>query len=859
MASSKYIKSKSNYVLRSQHQVTKHGTVFERDFMTISGSDGMSPNEEQFYRSSNFKFAVRPGINENRKQYNDDWITADTSCLKNQTISKDSQIILNPDYGSISDFAYYGSAVNLVKSSIVDIALRFPAELYFTSEKSDIPGFTDYYVISNDYGIDIYTESVDDSVENKLRYMAVSYIDYWSYKTGNIPDECVCDITIDKLDNKCDGIIAYVYITVATINGNPLRPKIIVYKQGPDVYYLYNNKDEFGYDIDVRDYHLRPKNDVVDAFYDSIDDFERVLLNRDSVPKYTATFNTPYETEKGFFTYKRKYTWPSTYGWNPDLTGLGYETYVNDLIQLAEFYDEYNTNNLWRSMTHEAVKNLDWTFTRVNGDNTEEIETIDSSKVEPILKIWGRQYDDIKRYIDNIPKSLNVTLDKKNNVPDYFLDDVLNLSGWETTSLVLDDDITTPSLYAGGVLTGYNSIDANNEFLRRLKVFSSYLLSLKGTRDGLVSTLGLFGFEEGTDYDIEEKILIASSPTGTYPNFADVKSENKKKYNYVASDDIDGLYGLPLARVEDTSDENEDNGYVIPWYDRDKKYDGDLYFQSKGGWGKHDCEVINENEVCQYDDTVINIKTVESVEDLFELGRYVVKTGDICYVKDIINQYGGEEGHTNYFYLKDDEYANEPVVDQNGWINVRQEDMNDTTSEIGFKIAYLRSIVNNNQGNNPHTGEGEYDGGKEYVDDILNPFKMAYDGDNLIDTSVVDDIKFSGTTEDDNFRVWRFSLDDEVWIPNKTYSGYEPETRTSLFNPENNSDKYDEPASYSLLNLKNVEITFKYKVPSALTDAEKKEKYVREYVDFVKNKVLFYLKQMIPATTVFGYSFVEQQ
>lgn len=858
MAASKYIKSKSNYVLRNQHQVTKHGTVFERDFMTISGSEGMSPNEEQFYRSSNFKFAVRPGVNENRKQYNDDWITAGTACLKNQTISKDSQIILNPDYESITDFAYYGSSVNLVKSALVNIALRFPAELYFTSETSNIPGFTNYYVISNDYGIDIYTEHPDNDVENKLRYLSVSYSDYWSYKTGSIPDECICEITIHPTGNICDGVIAYVDITVAVVNGNPIRPRITVYKQGSDIYYLYNNKDAGGYDIDAIGYHIQPKKSIVDAFYNSIDDFEKVLLNRDSVPKYTATFNTPYETENGFFTYKRKYTWPSTYGWNPDLTGLGYETYVNELIELAEFYDEYNTNNLWRSMTHEAIKNLDWTFTRVNGDNTEEFDVIDNSKVEPILKIWARQYDDIKRYIDNIPKSLNVTLDKKNNVPDYFLDDVLNLSGWETTSLVLDDDVTTPSLYAGGVLTGYNSIDASNEFMRRLKVFSPYLLSVKGTREGLVSILGMFGLEEGTDYDIVENILIASSPTGAYPSFADVKNENKKKYNYVASEDVDGLYGLPLARVEDVSDYDEDNGYVIPWYDRDKKYDGELYFQSKGGWGKHNCKLINEKEVCQYDDTVVSIKTVESVNDLFQLGRYVVKTGDICYVKDIMNQYGEEEGHTNYFYLKNDEYANEPVVDQNGWINVKQEDLDDATSEIGYKIAYLISITNNNQGNNPHAGEGRYDDGAEYIEDILSPFRMASEADNLINTGVVDDFKFSGKTENDNFRVWRFGFDNRL-IASKHYVYDEPDTRGSFFSPEVGYDKYSEPASYSVLNLKNVLITFKYKVPSALSDAEKREKYIEEFVDFVKNKILFYLKQMMPATTIFGYEFVEQE
>ena len=882
MAASKFIKSRSNYVLRNQHQVTKHGTVFERDFMTISGSDGMSPDEEQFYRSSNFKFAVRSGLNENRKQYNDDWITADTSCVKNDTISKDSQIILNPDYESISDFAYYGSSVNLVKSAIVDIAMRFPAELYFTNEKSNIPGFEDYYIVSNDYGIDIYTKQVDEDVENKLRYMSLSYGDYWSYKTGTIPDECICDIYITRLDNNCNGVIAYSDITLAIINNTIIRPRITVYKDDSGVYYLYNNKDAGGYTIEggVAGYHLQPKKNIVDAFYDSLDDFEKVLLNKDSVPKYTATFNTPYETENGFFTYKRKYTWPSTYGWNPDLSGLGYETYVNELIELAEFYDEYNTNNLWRSMTHEAIKNLDWTFTKVNGDEIDDMETIDSSKVEPMLKIWGRQYDDLKRYIDNMPKSLNVTLDKKNNVPDYFLDDVLSLSGWETKSLILDDDIKTSILYSGSLSNGYDSIDASNEFLRRLKVFSPYLLSLKGTREGLITMLGLFGFEEGMDYEVDEKILIVE-PSGSYsceencfndkykyPCFADVSRENKKKYNYVASDDVDGLYGLPLTKVsvEHKNDSGETvcvHEYVIPWYDKDKKYDGELYFQSKGGWGKHDCV---DSGLCRYDDTVVNIKTVESVGDLYELGRYVVKSGDVCYVKDIVSQYSEDSGHTNYFYLIDDEYANVPD-DPNGWVNVTQEELNDTTTGVGFKIAYLKSIVNNNKGNNPHTGEGEYDNGNEYIQNMLSPFKMASDTDNLINKTAETSFAFSGVINDDNFRVWRFSLDDYAYVSDKEYSMDEPvSTRTCFFSPESDYDEYDEPASYSIINLKNISIDFKYRIPRGILGMEEGEEkskkineYIGQYVDFVKNKVLFYLKQMIPATTIFEYNFVEQE
>ena len=150
---------------------------------------------------------------------------------------------------------------------------------------------------------------------------------------------------------------------------------------------------------------------------------------------------------------------------------------------------------------------------------------------------------------------------------------------------------------------------------------------------------------------------------------------------------------------------------------------------------------------------------------------------------------------------------------------------------------------------------------------MLSPFKMAADADNLINKTAETSFAFSGVINDDNFRVWRFSLDDDVYVSDKEYSMDEPvSTRTCFFSPESDYDEYDEPASYSIINLKNVSIDFKYRIPDGILGMEEGEEknkkineYIGQYVDFVKNKVLFYLKQMIPATTIFEYNFVGQE
>ena len=834
--------------------------------MTISAPDGVSPTEEQFYRSSNFRFTIRNGVNKQKKHTNGEWSTSKSLNLSANTSSEEIKIVLNPDYESMKDFAYYGSAVDMVKASIVDIVLRFPAELYFTKEKIKIDNLSgdtnvsgleinEWYLVSNDFAIDIYTKNVKEDVDNELRYMSKSFNKYRVYNDSTIGDECACEISITSETPSCydtqvsGAVIARVEISMGEKYGNggsrtPVKPIVVVYKLGDDVYYLYR-------DISAIGYHVVPDAKIVDEFYDGLDDFERVLLNRDSKPQYTATFDTPYETDEGYFTYKRKYTWPSTYGWNPDLNGIGYQRYVGDLIKLASFHDEYDTNNIWRSMTHEAIKNLDWTFTKIQGETVDEMETIDTSRVEPILKVYGRQYDDIKRQIDNIGKSSTVTLNKKNNVPDYFLDDVLQLSGWETKTVNLDEEgtVVTPSLY-GGMTLGYDAVDADNEFFRRLKVCSPYLFSLKGTVQGLKTLLGLFGLSS-SEYSINEYIVVASGVSGSYPSFEEVAKANRYKYSYMESEN-NPLLGLPLMQIESSA-----GNYVIPWYDKSQKYDNGLYFQMKGGWGAHE----KDGKVV-FDETVSDLKIVGKVEELIELGRYVVKSGDICYATDITGLSdligsSAAEGASHYFLLVDDEYVNsfgavttEDGGTSTGWTTITEAEIENETTDVGKRVNYLETIIDNNKGNNPHTGHGRYDRGQSYIEQMLNPFKYSVDNNLFIDDehkAIAESCKFNGDLDGiiDNQKCWFFANREEnkLRIVSGSYTRDTSLVRTSFYNPETYG-YYDEAAGDSVINIKKLTIDFTCPV----------SKYKEEYKHFIEDKVLFYLRQMIPATALFEYS-----
>lgn len=185
-------------------------------------------------------------------------------------------------------------------------------------------------------------------------------------------------------------------------------------------------------------YRIRPKVEYVDDFINKLDMFEKVLMNRDSSPIYTATFNVIRENEYGYYNELERLTFPTTYGgYNIGSDGSAFDEYVSKLADIAEFYDERFCDNMYRSMTHEAIKNFDWTYMHVKNIEGEEDEIRQGEdKVAKIIRLFGRQFDEILAYIDNIKNYNVVTYNNINNLPDYFFTDDLENDGWDIKQIM---------------------------------------------------------------------------------------------------------------------------------------------------------------------------------------------------------------------------------------------------------------------------------------------------------------------------------------------------------------------------------------------------------------------------------------
>ncbi len=443
------IKSHSNYVLKNKHQLINDGTVFERDITTIGAVNQFAPGQTPIYRSGNFIITVRDdrgGMNQYNTQKwekgadGDSWTIATVDKMVSQDETQDdTKIVLKNDYYDFREFAYYGSLTELFRSSISDILTRFPGELYCVSGSGEVGavyytssytvdneaitdsvrlGGSGYYEISNPYGINIHSATAPLDAE-PLKYFANSGYTNYEIIVGNGDPTPVTGWSVTPMI-ECAPIGTLV--STITINSYTFYAYV---GEGGKIFYLHNGSN---------DVHIRPRRKpfIVD-FYNGCSDLQRIMLNPDTSPKYKAIFSVIKINEFGYYRELQEFIYPTSEGgYNPSADG----EYANRLAEIGEFYDEYLTDNLYRVMTHEAIKNFDWTYTREYNEGDEVEYVHGGEKIQKALRIFAREFDEQKKYIDNIKNTGKLSYDERGNIPDYFLADLCEGDGWDVKSVI---------------------------------------------------------------------------------------------------------------------------------------------------------------------------------------------------------------------------------------------------------------------------------------------------------------------------------------------------------------------------------------------------------------------------------------
>lgn len=934
---------KSDYtLLRKRAQKVSNGnSVYENNIMTISPLDELFSSDQRVVPSdSNFKFSVRKTTNSKKKHARSAWDlnpsgeeTWTYKDVSGTSISEESTIKIKPDYTSIKDFAYYGSALSMIKAAVNDVILYFPAELYFScdiataGEKAPTDGT--YYLIHNGYGIDADTTYVSESsVTNPMRYLCLSSGNYDIIENGKVSTSGVTFNIERTTSGSCEDTKNGVIIATATCGS----VKFYTYQKGSEKYLIYSDSNQ-------KDKSIRPCQEAIDNYFNSLDDFEDVLLNRDSYPLYKAKFRTPKESDTGVTYSMEEYVWPSYNNWNPDVDSVAFTRYINKLINLATFHDEYDSNVMWRMQTHESIKNLDWTFFSTSDDGIQDLSDIDSSRIEAMIQLYGRQFDGVKRYIDNVKHINNITYNGKQNIPDYHLTDVAELAGWETNLIIptaqtsvysengngkaicTDENGKTITVFGYGArIKGWNETEANISFVRNLKINSRYLNSIKGTRHGIEAILGLLGLKKN-EYEITEYVAIAKGGTQgcaggyadfkgmeetevvksengngkgncKYPLFRNVAAINMKKDTMMGSDSFgieDYLGGLAVKMVAKYDDDGKlEYRYCVPWFDKTVEHDGDWYYQCNGGWGKQPFKKVRWSETDRssisdqyfplYDESEGYLKYAQDKDELTGFTINEIYNGCICYVT---NTNGMNDINSHYYILNDVNFSTKVGKEYNGWHPIMPEEIWARSTSGAAKVIYLETLKEKTEGNNPHVGKGKYDDGKSYLD-YMDSIFLGTSGESAlslftendkkeilkykfnIKRNVVDNKKCHYFVDlVNNYTTTGGKMDNDGFTLKKINGKTEDMDPIIDENPDNQEEiieeiinpiggeKYAEPAADSVINVKNLLITFKYpyQIPSeGLSTIDKKD-----WENYISDVVVEYLKQILPATTIWGY------
>lgn len=819
---------RSNYTISTKHKTLKDNrNIYVRDFMVTTNNGGWDSGSIP-YGESNFKMVHRNDVKQSRKHTYGKWLmngesdvwTAEdikTALIENSNVfNNEMKSELIPNYKSLLDFAYFGSCTEMIKSSITNIISTFPGELYVTENKfywydnndnsyalKDETGRF-LYLVDNPFLIDIFTETIKPGREDAEKFFCAAREHYKILD----PYENICNYDFQRwvveikegYNFKCpqEGYVGKVLLSGdydgVSIKSNIEYDKVTLQDEGNTfiIYiYYFNNKYIYLTNSLWIGYHVRLSEVKINEFYNNtLDDFERFLLNKDTRPRFLITLEKYHYTDLGLRTSNETLQWPTIGGWNLDIESADYSEYLESLLDMASVFDEYHSNNLLRMMTHDSIKNMDLTFSNDKTDEDITDYNIGTSRMEGLFWAYGRIFDDIKRYIDNIKLSNNITYSQKQEIPESILSEKLDLAGWDlydptSTLKNVSVDNLFPQQYKS-----YSLSDVKENFLKTLFLNSKDIFSRKGTKYSIEMIMSMFGFcsydyarnlypylpleqqvydvtEEGVvikkweeltgkeqesyfDYKINEYVSIASNTESDVISLdeefpAEVYNKMLLKNSYMSdtvfledvTGEINSLEGLPVREVNFYKTNGEVVKYLIPWYSNAVYKNNKMYFQMYGGWGEVSLKEISErihinNEESKLYTILNGGETFKIYSETLKYLKFKNKVFDLLTIpyRELtdgdIYFINTPEIGEYHYYILKDK---EKSHSMSGWKAIDENDFeNDTVDAI--KVVYLESIIDENRGNNPHVGYGTYDDGNTYLEYFRQLFKYEIDNNS---------------------------------------------------------------------------------------------------------------------------------
>jgi hypothetical protein len=385
----------------------------------------------------------------------------------------------NFDLTQVTNFTSYGSMVKRISTSVETIISKFPAALEVTfMDENYITGATatniSYNPITDETSIELSVPKIRNPFD----------VDFTVNSTRNLE---LREIQVSPLRNMTTQFTKYsLYYSGSGYDVTHIDPTtslttgvLKIYLKGN----VFPNQTETYEDLVIRpnDYQVNR------VFNEDLDEVQRFLLNRNIVPIYTATFKVPNENDDGTYYIQNKLvTWPLYGNWNLDILTNSFTAYLTTLNNISLSFDGYQTNLVSRFLTTDSIK---------------EFDTSDQ-KIEKILQIYGRSFDETKKFINGLAYMNSVNYNSGNDIPSQLLKNLSQTLGWATNMSPITNDDFLSSVFGqknvdksafSGVGQSQTPDELNYQYYKNLVLNSAYLFKSKGTRKSIETLMRLIG------------------------------------------------------------------------------------------------------------------------------------------------------------------------------------------------------------------------------------------------------------------------------------------------------------------------------------------------------------------------------
>ena len=490
-----------------------------------------------------------------------DFLTLDDVSDENPNvlqIEKNVKTQLNLDITDPLQYVWYGSFVEFNRVSLEDISNKWAAAIYVDNKVGSVTGDS----VTN-YSYDTLNDETTFKVNSKYFYNPFS-VKYTTDSANVFEEEDISDLrnlTINYGKYNIESGDRNYKIIDFTGSTQKTNSEVTIKVKGNPFNSLTNSDGSFLSSNGSLQYFIKPNEVEIELFFSSLTEYQRNILNRKTFPKYKSTFTFPINGIDGTIVYQEQtINFPITKdGYNLNFFDGLYLSFLDNLNTITEMFDRNQTNLMVRKYTAEVINSFD-TIPRGDGDDL----TNNGQKMTNVLNVYGREFDEIKKYITGIKYAHVVTYDKKNNTPDVLVKDLANMLGFEGFDLLNNLDINRIFLPSEGVegfsgqSKNYSNKEVETEVYRRIILNIAWLWKSKGTRKAIEYLFRMMGAPESVVV-FDEHVYVADKPI-------DIEAVKRILYLYTGETDISDL---PF----------DEDGYPLP-----PKNTSELYFQSDGGW-----------------------------------------------------------------------------------------------------------------------------------------------------------------------------------------------------------------------------------------------------------------------------------